>query len=230
MRKRQPPYSPPWPRCAPVSKRRIALLALIGLIPVLIALWVAGFDVFQQLGRYALADGTLVGEVAVSSAPYDGKVVGVQATVGQAVRAGQTLASLQRPGSDAPVVVPAPRDGIVVQMGIVEGQDVRAGDTLATLDVSTRLHVVALVDETDISSIRAGQKVEIWVRALDTTYSGTVREVLPPGAVGQGLPSATPTPAASGPPSRAQLPVSIDLDYGDAPLKLGMSVSVRVFK
>ena len=34
-----------------MSKRRIALLALIGLIPVLIALWVAGFDVFSQADK-----------------------------------------------------------------------------------------------------------------------------------------------------------------------------------
>ena len=208
-----------------VSGRRITLLALIGFIPIAIALWVAGFDINQQIGRYVLAAGVVAGEEAIVSAPADGQVSDVRVAVSQSVQAGQTLFRLIGPGG-ASVDVTAPRGGSAIQVGAVVGQTVRSGDQLAVIEFAPTLHAIAYVDETSISAVQTGKQAEVTVDALGTTYQGTVRQVLPAGSVVEVPGVSTPT-ITSG---RVTYPVWIDFNYGTAPVKLAMTVSVKIYR
>ena len=211
-----------------MSGRRIALLALIGLVPIAIALWLAGVDVFQQMGRYVVAEGVVAGEEAVASAPIDGHVVEVSTQAGQRVQAGQPLFTLRAADAGTPTVVRAPRDGTVLQVSAVVGQVVRTGDQLAALDVSSRLHAVAYLYDTSVTSVQAGQRADVTVPALGATYQGTVREILPAGSVV--VTGAASTSPAGGSQGRTTYPVWVDFDYGDAPLKVAMAASVKIYR
>ena len=61
-----------------------------------------------------------------------GKVFKVEAKVGQAMKAGDTVMILEAMKMEIPVV--APKDGTVVSIDVTEGQNVDAGQVMATLD------------------------------------------------------------------------------------------------
>lgn len=61
-----------------------------------------------------------------------GKVFKVEAKVGQAMKAGDTVIILEAMKMEIPVV--APKDGTVVSIDVTEGQNVDAGQVMATLD------------------------------------------------------------------------------------------------
>ena len=71
------------------------------------------------------------GSVAVS-APMPGKILGVKASVGQAVKRGQVLLILEAMKMENDIV--APEDGTVASINVSVGASVEAGETIATLN------------------------------------------------------------------------------------------------
>ncbi len=65
-------------------------------------------------------------------ASVPGKVLKVVASVGQAVKAGDSLVVLESMKMEIPVV--APQDGTVASIDVAEGASVENGDTLATMN------------------------------------------------------------------------------------------------
>lgn len=61
-----------------------------------------------------------------------GKVFKIEAKVGQAMKAGETVIILEAMKMEIPVV--APKDGTVASIDVTEGQSVDAGQVMATLN------------------------------------------------------------------------------------------------
>ena len=61
-----------------------------------------------------------------------GKVFKVEASVGQAVKAGDTVVVLEAMKMEIPVV--APQDGTIASIEVAAGDAVESGDVLATMD------------------------------------------------------------------------------------------------
>ena len=66
------------------------------------------------------------------TASVPGKVVKVAASVGQAVKAGDSVVILESMKMEIPVV--APQDGTIASIDVAEGASVENGDTLATMN------------------------------------------------------------------------------------------------
>ena len=66
------------------------------------------------------------------TASVPGKVVKVAASVGQAVKAGDSVIILESRKMEIPVV--APQDGTIASIDVAEGASVENGDTLATMN------------------------------------------------------------------------------------------------
>src|SRR5438105_5417436 len=82
-----------------MSKKRIAAFAGLAVLPVILALWLAGFDVSYQLGNYVVTDNAQVmGDVYQASAPAAGQVNDLLLDVGDSVDKGQGVASLLAAG------------------------------------------------------------------------------------------------------------------------------------
>ena len=64
--------------------------------------------------------------------PYLEKYLKIVATVGQAVKAGDSIVILESMKMEIPVV--APQDGTVASIDVAEGASVENGDTLATMN------------------------------------------------------------------------------------------------
>lgn len=71
------------------------------------------------------------GSVKVT-APMPGKILGVKASVGQAVKKGDVIIVLEAMKMENEVV--APEDGTVASINVSEGANVESGDVLATLN------------------------------------------------------------------------------------------------
>ena len=78
----------------------------------------------------AAASGT-EGSIKVA-APMPGKILGVKASVGQAVKRGDVIIVLEAMKMENEVV--APEDGTVASINVAEGANVESGDVLATLN------------------------------------------------------------------------------------------------
>lgn len=68
----------------------------------------------------------------VVSAPMPGKILGIKANAGQAVKKGDVILVLEAMKMENEVV--APEDGTVAGVNVAVGDMVEAGDTLATLN------------------------------------------------------------------------------------------------
>ena len=66
------------------------------------------------------------------AASVPGKVLKVEASVGQAVKAGDNIVILESMKMEIPVV--APQDGTIASIDVAEGASVENGDTLATMN------------------------------------------------------------------------------------------------
>ena len=71
------------------------------------------------------------GSVKVA-APMPGKILGVKASIGQAVKKGDVIIVLEAMKMENEVV--APEDGTVASINVSEGANVESGDVLATLN------------------------------------------------------------------------------------------------
>ena len=66
------------------------------------------------------------------TASVPGKVFKVEASVGQAVKAGDTIIILEAMKMEIPVV--APQDGTIASIDVTVGQAIESGDALATMN------------------------------------------------------------------------------------------------
>src|SRR5215472_18730901 len=136
-----------------MSRTRIGIYAAISLIPLVAALWIAGFDPNYLLGNYVTTtDAFVTGDLVQASAPAGGQVTKILTDVGDNVQSGQTVAYLVEPAQPTtrlPLVpqVRAPGAGTVVHLSVLVGQNVAAGQSVATIADLSKLWVVAPVDE-----------------------------------------------------------------------------------
>ena len=218
-----------------MSKGRITLFVGLAVLPIILALWLAGFDVSYQLGNYVVSDnGVVQGEVYHASAPAAGQVADLFADVGDSVEKGQGVANLLTAAPAAPPFgrtstnVRSPALGTIVHMNVARGQAVAAGQSVATIADLSNLWVVANVDETAFKDVRPGMPVEVKINALDRYFPGQVIGIVPDLANGQ---AAAPRAAVSASAAKpvAQVPVRVAFDYADAVVYPGMTAAIKIF-
>ncbi|MBN8675203.1 MAG: efflux RND transporter periplasmic adaptor subunit [Chitinophagales bacterium] len=73
----------------------------------------------------------------------------------------------------------APFDGVVTQRMADEGNMANPGMPLLTVEQNTQLEVSATVSETDINSIKKGDKAQVEVKAIGKTVECTISEISP---------------------------------------------------
>jgi multidrug resistance efflux pump len=217
-----------------MSRTRIGIYAAISLIPLVAALWIAGFDPNYLLGNYVTTtDAFVTGDLVQASAPAGGQVTKILTDVGDNVQSGQTVAYLVEPAQPTtrlPLVpqVRAPGAGTVVHLSVLVGQNVAAGQSVATIADLSKLWVVAPVDEGSFSMVRQGQAAQVYIPALNQYFNGEVSQLLPdmsetaPRTAG----AASTTSATR---SNNEVPVRVDFSYGSALVYPGMTANVTIY-
>lgn len=138
---------------------------------------------------------------------------------GQIVRATTNVDLAKQRLEDATVI--APVDGTIIEKPVALGQviasatgSVSGGTTLLRMADLTKVRMRALVNETDIGSVRAGQSARVTVDAYpDRPFQGVVEKIEPQAVVQQSV---------------TMFPVIVSLDNRDGFLKPGMNGEVSL--
>ena len=88
--------------------------------------------VVEEKGAGAVAAAPAAAGAVAVKASVPGKVLKVEASVGQAVKSGDSIIILEAMKMEIPVV--APQDGTVAGINVSVGQAVESGDLLASLN------------------------------------------------------------------------------------------------
>ncbi len=109
----------------------------------------------------------------------------------------------------------APFDGTVISVGAEVGDPVSTGQVIVTIADLENLQILATIDETDISKVEVGQRVEITFDAFpNKRFSGQVLEVPLQGTLNQSV-------------VVYSVPISLE-GAEDTPLKAGMTANLKI--
>ena len=128
-------------------------------------------------------------------------------------------------------VLRAPYDGVVGNRAVEQGDLVSPGQKLAVVVPLNKLYVTANFKETQLAQLVPGEKVKLWVDAIDgTAFEGTVSSLAPASGA---LFSLLPPENATGNFTKVvqRVPVRIDLSedaLSSGRLRAGLSVIVHV--
>ncbi len=109
---------------------------------------------------------------------YPGRILALNADLGQRVRKGQVLARVESSHSLQTYSIPAPLSGVIIEKGSNVG-DVAGEAPLFVIADPTRLHAEFFVYPRDAERVRAGQKVEVRTLSGDTRVSAPVEAIVP---------------------------------------------------
>jgi multidrug resistance efflux pump len=211
---------------------RISLLVIL-IVAVLVGAAI-GASYFINSRNYVTTDNAQIdGDKISINAPNSGTLIDWSATQGTELKKNDIVGRIKIQGGfvQPQQSIRAPADADVVVDNGVEGAFVAAGTQLAVAYDFSKIFVTARVDETDIDSVHAGQKVDISVDAFpDANLTGTVSEIQGGAA---GVFSLFPQANTSGNFQKVTqvIPVKIALAGTDnLQLVPGMNVSVKIHK
>ena len=219
-------------------RRRLVVLAITMLVPVVIGILLAIYDERRIASAFVLPrDACIAARTAPAQSSVAGRLSAHVVRVGEEVREGEIIAWVSGP-SGLRVNVRAPLSGTVLGQYVDEGGAVGGGQTVATVGDLAKLWVAADVDESRSKLVRIGQPAKVRVTAAGLTLDGTVASVAPvtQAALSAGQPADSAPPAgACGKAGAAQtIPVRIALDEAAIRgavidgLKPGMQASVQI--
>ena len=109
---------------------------------------------------------------------YPGRIVALNAELGQRVRKGQVIARVESSHSLQTYSIPAPLSGVIIEKGSNVG-DVAGEAPLFVIADPTKLHAEFFVYPRDAERVRAGQKVEVRTLSGDTRVTAPVEAIVP---------------------------------------------------
>ncbi|MBX5437679.1 MAG: efflux RND transporter periplasmic adaptor subunit [Alicyclobacillaceae bacterium] len=212
-----------------MNARRLLIVNIIIILVIIVAGFV-GYYLYNQSTLYLSTDNAQVsGQQITISAPAAGKLVDWRGTLGSTFNSGQTIGEVDAAGKKIPVTMP--QSGTIVLNSAVDNEFVAPGTPLAYAYNLRNLWVTANIRETDISAIKVGQDVDVYVDAFPgITIKGTVSQIgLATAATFSLLPQSNDT--ANFTKVTQVIPVIIRLQ-GDQGIGLvpGMSATVRIHK
>ncbi len=219
------------------------------LLPVLLVILLVagfiGFNVWHDGQIYVSTDNAqLSGQPVQVGATNAGRVDAIRPNIGDAVHAGDVIASVALPSQvgvgqngqpvmgflgagDTHVDVQAPVDGIVIAEPVAVGATVAAGQPIVSIADPSDLFVNANIEETNIGRVKVGQPVTVHVDALNADIPGKVEAITPATAE---VFSVLPTTNTSGNFTKVTqlVPVRISVNLGNQPMLLGGNVEVKI--
>lgn len=173
---------PQQPARPPARSRRTALLSSLAVLVPLIIILGAYYIWHQGYYFYNTDDAVVSAALAPASPTAPGSITAVYRGVGSTVARGDRIADL-RSASGVTISVRAPINGVIVQEGAAVGEVLPAGQPLAQVADLSGATITAYVDEGNIDNVHPGQGVDVTIDAVkDTTFHGTVRQLLPVAA------------------------------------------------
>jgi multidrug resistance efflux pump len=222
---------------------------LLILAVVILAAGVAAISyyVYESVYYFSTQNAQVTSDIITLTPEVTGKLKEWNVKEGDLVRAGQVLGkqdlsmvvtstamSPQALASSADTMISkadikSPIDGKIVLSNVVKGQVISPGMEIAAIADTSHIYVKANIEETEITRIRQGQKVDIKIDAYSNkTFTGYVESI---GQATQSAFSQFPSLNTSGTFSKVTqlIPVKIAITDADNPtLLLGINATVKI--
>ena len=186
---------------------------------LLVGVFVAAFDLWQQANLYASTDyAQVAGTLTEVVTPGVALISELSAELGGHVEPGQSIASILPADPSRPRNLVAPKGGVIVGLYAREGQVTFEGQPVAVLAEPSDLWVVANYPESALGRIAVGQAAEVQLVVIDRKLTGHVLEIL----------AASSRPSAGAASAAGTVPVRIAVDGDLSGLYPGMEAYVRI--
>ena len=158
------------------AKRKINKPLLIGaaLVILLAGLGIGGYLLYEGSFYYQTDNAKVDTTLYQLTANARGKLLKVDVSQGDEVKAGQVLARVE----NGPYIK-SPVDGTVLDVKLQEGDFVAALDVVMVVADTSDIGIKANVEETDILKIHEGQSATVSLDAYGRSFDGYVEEVDP---------------------------------------------------
>lgn len=213
-----------------MNTRRIFLLNILIFIVIIVGGFI-GYYFYNQSTLYLKTDNAkIAGQEIPIASPVAGKLTQWNGTVGTAFDAGKAVGTVKLSNGKT-ANIPMPQTGTVVRNSAITKEYVAAGSPLAYAYNLKDLWVSANIKETNISDVKVGQNVDVYVDAFPgVNIKGTVTQIgLATKSTFSLLPSSNDN--ANFTKVTQVIPVKIKLQgYQGIGLTPGMSTTVRIHK
>lgn len=215
-----------------MNAKRMILVQVIVILAVLIAGFVGYYYYTQSTTYLKTDDAQVTGTQIALASPVNGKLTTWNGTTGTKFNSGDTVGAVEVQSGKATKTVPIvdPTSSTIVSNLAVQNQIVAAGAPLAYAYDLSNLWVTANIKETEITDVKVGQAVDVYVDAYPgTTFSGTVQQI---GLATTSTFSMLPTGSSDANYTKVTqvIPVKIQLQSTTGRLSPGMSATVRIHK
>lgn len=216
-----------------MNARRLFVMNVIIILLILAAGFV-GYYFYNQSTLYlSTDDAQITGKQVTIMSPANGKLINWNGSFGQSFNANDTVGTVQIAGAAKPanLDIPMPTNGTIVQNLAVPNSFVAPGTPLAYSYDMQNLWVTANIKETQISNVKVGQNVDVYVDAYPgISIKGTVASI---GLATASTFSLLPTESTTADYTKVTqvIPVKITLQgYEGIGLTPGMSATVRIHR
>jgi multidrug resistance efflux pump len=148
------------------------LLIVAAIVILLAGLGVGGYSIYEGNFYYQTDNAKVDTTIYQLTANASGKLVKVDTFQGEAVKAGQILARV-----DKGPYIKSPIDGTVIDVKLQEGDYVSASDVVAVVANTSDIYITANVEETNILQIHPGQSATVSLDAYGRSFAGYVEDV-----------------------------------------------------
>lgn len=206
-----------------MKKKKIAIIAVV--LILIAAGCGAGYYFLVYSGSIISTDNAKVtAKMYTISSPTSGNLIEWNVRNGDIVDKDEVLGRTQ----SLPYIT-SPISGTVVVDNVTVNQTVNASTQLAVIADTDELYIGANIEETKISQVSTGQKVDVTIDAYPgKTFSGTITEI---DSTTQTYFSGTSSYTTSGTYTKVTqlIPVKIEIENpDDLPLTYGMNASVKI--
>lgn len=112
-------------------------------------------------------------------ARYPGRIMSLNAELGQRVTRGQVLARVESSDSLQTYSVTAPISGVIMEKNANPGAITGNGEPMLIIGDPTRLHAEFFLYPRDAERVRTGQRVEVTSLAGEHRFNGVIEAILP---------------------------------------------------
>lgn len=214
-----------------MDKKRKILIFTILILMILAVASIATYYWYQNTNYISTEDAKVAGDMVKAAPQITAKLVELNVKEGQMVKKNDILARQDMMGvEDSKIetsVIRAPISGIVAKKQGTVGEIISAGQTVALLVDPSQLYINANIEETKLSKLKEGQKVDITIDQFEgQKFDGKV------STIGQATAASfSMLPSSSGSTFTKvvqKVPVKIEMNMKDLKLLPGTNAVVKI--
>jgi multidrug resistance efflux pump len=152
-----------------ISKKMVIIAAVVASI---VCLGIAGYYIYDGIFYYRTDNAKVDTIIYQLTANGSGKLIEMNVTQGEEVKAGQVLARVYNgPRINSPI------NGTVTNVNMQIGDYATPADVVVVVAKTSDMYITANVEETDILKIHKGQSVSVSLDAYGKSFTGIVDDI-----------------------------------------------------